>query len=213
MAALLHLRDKQISLIILVCFGFFLFFYGTDGFTAFTAEKARTNKLLEKKPRLPEVTLEDSMGRKYGFEAISDKYIFMTFFYTGCTTVCPQLERNVAKVYEQIPENHLGEDIVFLSVSFDPKKDVPEVLKRYGSHFGSDEETWRLARVPKEGELKQLLDEFGVIAIPIGDGDFQHNVAFYLVDRKGFLIDVMDYNDIGGAVERVMEVLDRTKEG
>lgn len=206
-------QKKHISLFVVFLFGILLFFFGTDGFTAFTAETARTNKLIDEKPRLPQVTLEDSLGSQYNFNEFSDKYIFMTFFYTGCTTVCPQLERNVAEVYEQIPKQYLGEDIVFLSVSFDTKRDVPEVLERYGSHFGSDADTWRMARVPNEKELKKLLDEFGVIAIPIGDGDFQHNVAFYLVDREGFLIDVMDFNDIDGATKRVMEVLQETMEG
>lgn len=210
---MIHHRRKQLSLFVVIIFGFFLFIIGTDGFTAFTAETARTNKLIEEKPRLPKVTLEDSLGMQYGFNEFSDKYLFMTFFYTGCTTVCPQLERNVAKIYEQIPENYLGDEIVFLSVSFDRERDVPEVLKKYGAHFGSDEDTWRMARIPDEQELENLLKEFGVIAIPINESDFQHNVAFYLVDKEGYLIDVMDFNDIDGAKERVMEVLQQSMEG
>lgn len=206
-------RQKQLSLFVVFVFGFVLFFFGTDGFTAFTAEKARTNKLIDQQPQLPQVTLEDSLGLKYDFNEFNDKYLFMTFFYTGCTTVCPLLEQNVAEIYEQIPEQYLGEDIVFLSVSFDRERDVPEVLKRYGTAFGSDEDTWRMARVPDEKELEKLLKEFGVIAIPINDGDFQHNVAFYLVDKEGYLIDVMDFNDIDGATKRVMELLENTMEG
>lgn len=206
-------REKIISILVVILFGFMLFFIGTDGFRAFTAETARTNKLIEDKPALPLVTLEDSLGEKYSFDEFSDKYVLMTFIYTACSTVCPMLEKNVAQIYEQIPEQYLGEDIVFLSVSFDTERDKPEVLARYGEFFGSDADKWRMARVPDDEELKLLLDEFGVIAIPDGQGDYQHNVAFYLVDKNGYLMDVMDFEDVDGATKRVMEVLQEQTEG
>lgn len=201
-------KKQFISLTVVLLFGFLLFFLGTDGFRAFTAETARTNKLIGEQPSLPLVTLEDSMGREYSFDEFQGKYVVMTFIYTACSTVCPQLEMNVAQIYEQIPEQYLGEDIVFLSVSFDPERDVPEVLERYRTFFGSDGETWRMARVANETELKQLLNEFGVIAIPDGEGDFQHNVAFYLVNREGYLMDVMDFMDIEGATARIITTLE-----
>src|SRR5690625_529870 len=201
--------EKQISIVVVLLFGFMLFFFGTDGFTAFTAETARTNKLINEQPALPLVTLEDSLGEQYSFDEFNDKYLLMTFIYTSCSTVCPILEKNVAEIYEEIPENYVGKDIVFLSITFDTERDTTEVLERYGSYFGSDGDSWRMARVPNEKELDQLLSEFGVIAIPDGQGDFQHNVAFYLVDQAGYLIDVMDFENIDAATDRVMEVLER----
>lgn len=205
-------RRQLISISIVIIFGISLFYIGTDGFRAFTAETARTNSLIAEQPSLPAVTLEDSLGEFYGFEAFEDKYILMTFFYTACTTVCPILERNVADIFEQVPEQYLGEDIMFLSVSFDTERDTPETLQQYGKYLGVEGENWRMARVPDNNELDHLLSNLGVIAIPDGYGDFQHNVAFYLIDPQGNLIDVMDYEDIAGATERVMEVL-RAKEG
>lgn len=201
-------RHQFIALAIILVFGFVLFYVGTDGFTAFTAETARTNKLIEEKPALPELTLEDSKGREYSFDEFEGKYMVMTFIYTACSTVCPQLEMNTAEIYKAIPEKYLGEDIVFLSVSFDPERDTPEILDRYRTYFGSDGEKWRMARIKDEKELKQMLDEFGVIVIPDGEGDFTHNVAFYLVDREGYLQDVIDFEDIDGAKEKVLSALE-----
>lgn len=206
-------HETLVSIIVVIVFGFTLFFIGTDGFKAFTAETARTNKLIEQKPALPLVTLEDSLGEQYSFDEFNGKYILMTFIYTACSTVCPMLEKNVSNIYEQVPEMYLGEDIVFLSISFDTERDTPEVLARYGEFFGSDADKWRMARVPDDDELKTLLDEFGVIAIPDGEGDFQHNVAYYLVDKEGYLLDVIDFEDVEGATSRVLEVLKYRKEG
>src|SRR5699024_12681010 len=78
---------------------------------------------------------------------LQGKYVFMTFFYTSCSTVCPQLEMNVKEVYNQVPETYLEEDVVFLSVSFDPDRDTPEVLEKYRDYFETDEDEWLMARV------------------------------------------------------------------
>jgi|SRR5690625_594114 len=202
-------KNRQfIAIAIISIFGFLLFYIGTDGFQAFTAETARTKQLISEQPQMPEVILEDSKGREYDFSEFDGQYLMMTYIYTRCSTVCPQLEKNLAEVYEAIPEKYLGEDITFLSVSFDPERDTPEILDRYRTYFGSDGETWRMARIPDQQELDYLLDEIGVIVIPDGEGDFAHNVAFYLVDPEGYLVDVMDFTDIEGATEQVLNILE-----
>lgn len=201
-------RHQIISISVILLFGLILFYIGTDGFTAFTEETARTNKLMKEQPQVPEVVLEDSTGREFSFSELNGKYVFMTFFYTSCSTVCPQLEMNVKEVYDQVPEDYLGEDIVFLSVSFDPERDTPEVLDRYRKYFETDADNWRMARVNDRVELDTLMDNLGVIAIPDGDGDFAHNVAFYLINPDGYLTDVMDFEEIDFATDKVLKVLE-----
>lgn len=210
---MLRLKHEKIACLIVLLFSFGMFYIGTDGFIAFTDEAARTAKLEKERPLLPEVTLEDNAKREYTFDEFSGKYIFMTFFYTACSTVCPELEKNVAEVYYEIPKQYIGEDIVFLSVSFDPERDTPDVLDRYRTYFGSDGETWRMARVNDEQELDRLLEELGVIAIPDGQGDFQHNVAFYVINKDGYLTDVLDFNDPKGATEKLLSLLEEDAGG
>ncbi|MBY0097790.1 SCO family protein [Mesobacillus maritimus] len=207
------IKNKQTlySCLIVLVFGFSLFFVGTDGFTAYTAESARVTKLIEEKPMFPEVTLEDSEGRTYSISEFEDKYVFITFIYTGCTTVCIQLEQNMAQVYEKVPSEYRGKEIVFLSISFDPTRDDPEMLDKYKDMFKSDGETWRMARIPNQNELDSLLEKFGVIVIPDGDGNFAHNAAFYLVDGKGSLVDVMDFSEINEAASKVTNLIEANK--
>lgn len=201
-------KYSRIASITILVFGTLLFFVATDGFQAFTVEQARVNELIEERPLFPEVTLEDSKGRTYPFSDFQGKFVMLTFIYTACTDVCPELEMNLAQVYQAIPKHYIGEDIVFLSISFDPERDDPETLAKYQDYFASDGETWRMARVTDEKELNRLLDEFGVIVIPDGYGNFQHNSAFYLVDPNGVLIDVMDYTKIEEASRKVLKVLE-----
>jgi protein SCO1/2 len=186
-----------------------LFFFGTDGFRAFTAETARFNQLINEKPKFPDVTLEDSKGRKYSLSEFEDKYVFITFLYTSCTTVCPQLEMNMSKVYNKVPSKYMGKDIVFLSISFDPTRDDPATLDKYKGYFNSDGETWRMARISNKTELDSLLKAFGVIVIPDENGNFAHNSAFYLVDKEGSLVDVLDYKKIDEAANKLVSILDK----
>lgn len=210
---MLKTLHTTISCLIVLLFGFVLFFVGTDGFRAYTAETARLYNLMEQNPPIPDLTLEDSNGHIYPISDLEDKYIFITFMYTNCGTVCPILEMNMGQVFAKLPEEYIGEDIVFLSISFDTERDDPATLAEYQGHFyNADGETWRMARIPDDEELQRLLDAFGVIVIPEGNGDFGHNSAFYLVDRNGRLMDVMDYTKVDEAAERVISILE-TDEG
>jgi len=201
-------KHTTIALIAVILFGIGLFYVGTDGFTAYTAETARTNQLIDDKPAFPLVTLEDSNERTYDFSEFEGKYVFTTFIYTSCTDVCLELEVNQAGVYDQVPDEYIGEDIVFLTISFDPENDTPEVLDNYRSYFEADGETWRMTRIPDQQELDNLLNEFGVIVIPEDNGHFTHNSAFYLVDPDGYLVDVMDYTLIDEAADKVNSILE-----
>ncbi|MCG1029512.1 SCO family protein [Virgibacillus halodenitrificans] len=209
------IKNKQnlIAIFLVILFGISLFYVGTDGFKAYTAETARTNKLMEEKPKLPLVTLEDSNKRSYSFSEFEGKYVLMTFIYTSCTDVCLQLEVNAAEVYNSIPQKYIGEDIVFLSISFDPVRDTPDQLDKYRSYFKSDGETWRMARIPNQKELDTVLDELGVIVIPDGNGNFTHNSAFYLAGPDGKLLEVMDYKKTEEAAKKVTDILDNEVEG
>jgi len=202
-------RHNLLATIIVLLFGFALFYVGTDQFSAFTAETARVNKLVEEKPQFPDVTFEDSEGRTYSIDEFEGKYVFITFIYSMCTTVCIDLEMNMDQVYELIPEEYMGKDIQFLSISFDPERDDPERLDVYKNMFSnSDGELWRMARIQDQKELQYLLDEFGVIVIPDEYGNFAHNSAFYLIDRQGTLLEVLDYKKIDEAADTVISILD-----
>ncbi|GGB39583.1 hypothetical protein GCM10011409_16360 [Lentibacillus populi] len=199
---------NTLAIILVIIFGSALFYVGTDGFRAFTAESARTYELLKDKPVFPDVTLQDSQERTYSFDEFAEgKFVFLTFMYTSCTTVCPQLEMNMADVYEAIPKKYIGKDILFLSISFDPERDNPETLAKYQTYFGSDGETWRMARINDKKELDSLLKRLGVIVIPDGNGNFTHNTAFYLIGKQGHLMEILDYTKIEDAADTVIAML------
>jgi len=207
-----NIRRATWASIAVILFGLGLFTAGTDGFRAYTAEAARIVKLNDENPDFPKITMQDHTGRTFTLSELSGKYVLMTFIYTSCGTVCPQIEMNLSEVYHRLPQEAIGQEIVFLSVSFDPDRDTPEMLEAYRQYFVQDPDDWRLARVPDRGELNKLLDAFGVIVIPGTNGDFAHNGAFYLIDRGGRLAEIMDYTKVDQAVAKVERRLAGDKE-
>lgn len=198
---------KLLSILLVLIFGVTLLFVGTDGFRAYTAEGARTINLMKEKPQFPNVNFLDSKKRTFSMEEFKGKIVFATFMYTSCGTVCPILQRNLAEVYEAIPQEYLGQDIVFLSITFDNKRDTPEKLEQYRTYFESDGDTWRMVRINNEKDLNNVLEAFGVTVLPDGNGGFVHNTAFYLINQEGSLNRILDFNAPEKAVSTLLPLL------
>lgn len=166
--------------------------WGTDGFSAFTAESARRIDILRAPRPLPAAVLEDQDGRLFRLQDYRGRLLAVEFIYTRCATVCRSLGDAFRQIRDRVPAESLGHDIVLLSISFDPERDDPASLKAYGLSHGADGTSWRIARVPDAAQLKALLDAFGIVAIADGLGGFEHNAAIHLVGRDGRLIEISD---------------------
>lgn len=198
-----------IAVTIVILFGVILFYTGTNGFHAFTTKSANEYQLMHSKLALPAVTLQDSQGREFRLDQFAKgKSVFLSFMYTNCGTVCPEIEFNMAKIYRSIPDTYMNKDILFLSISFDPARDDPQALNQYRTYFGSDGETWRMARVPDQAELDLLLKKLKFTVIPDGKGDFTHSTSFYFIGKDGRLQKVMDYTNVDKATQTIISYLD-----
>ncbi len=192
---------KSIGILFALIAGIALLWIGTDGFRAFTAETARILELEREQPKLPSATLIDSNSKDFHMRDLEGKYTLFTFMYTSCGDVCPVLERNFAKIYENIPKTVLGKDVVLVSISFDPEYDSPAVLKSYSDHFGADGDQWKMATIQDKQELQDVLDTLEVIVIPNEYGGYEHNSAFYVVNPEGKLTNIFDYQQPQTVVE------------
>lgn len=164
-----------------------VFWVGTDGFTALTAETARRAEILRSPRPLPVVTLEKQDGRTFKLEDYQGQQLAVEFIYTRCETICRVQGMLFKQVRDQIPASMLGRRFSLLSISFDPLRDDPPKLKQYGDRYGADGRSWRIARVKDPTELAMLLKAFGIVVIDDGMGGFEHNAAFHLLGRDGRL--------------------------
>ncbi|RRQ22399.1 SCO family protein [Thiohalobacter thiocyanaticus] len=181
--------------------------WGTDGFRAFTDEGARRHAVHTNPRPLPAVTLQDQTGRRFGLDDLRGRLVAVEFIYVNCPSVCRALGQAFARVRDALPAESLGQDVVLLSISFDPQRDRPERLADYAARYGADTGSWRVARVEDPAELQALLRSFGIVVIPNGFGGFEHNAALHLVDRRGRLARIEDFDRPLAFVERVREWL------
>lgn len=63
------------------------------------------------------------------------KYVVMGFIYTHCPDICPLITQNLIKIQEGLD---YPDDVHFLAVSFDPKRDTPATLRKFKNIYGVD---------------------------------------------------------------------------
>ena len=120
----------------------------------------------------------------------------MDFIYTSCPDVCGRLNNKLKTVWDQL-EVGQKQDLVLISVSFDPEVDTPEVLKRYATERGFDAPAWQFLTGTAE-QIRQVADSYGMQYELVednheGEGShkhdhrFSHNVVVVLIDRDGMI--------------------------
>jgi len=186
-----------------------LLWRGTDGLRALTTEQARRDAIEKHSRVLPVVALDDQDGNAFTLDTYRGRPAAVDFVYTQCVSVCTLLSAGFQRLDRaQQARNAEGEVVRLVSISFDPR-DTPARLREYASRYGADGHTWRFAKVHDSRELTPLLRAFGIVVIPDGRGDFQHNAAIHVLDASGRLARVFDVGAESDTVLRAARSLGR----
>jgi protein SCO1/2 len=84
-------------------------------------------------PNVPVTTHEGKTLRFYD-DLIKDKIVVISFIYTSCADLCPLTTARLAQLQEKLGDS-VGRDIFFYSITVDPERDTPEVLKKHAEAF------------------------------------------------------------------------------
>ena len=93
--------------------------------------------------RVPEFTLIDQTNQQVTLSSLAGKVLAVNFIYTRCAL--PQFCLRVSNdfgVLRRRFQNELGRDLVLLTITFDPERDLPEVLAAYAAQWKADPRTW-----------------------------------------------------------------------
>jgi len=158
---------------------------------------------------IPDFSLTDQNRRRVSLSQFSGKVVAVTFVYTRCPLpdYCLRLPNNFARLQKRFRE-HMGQDLILLSVTFDPKYDQPDVLADYARTWKADGDTWRFLTGPVE-DMRRVYGLFGVDAFP-DEGLLSHSLRTAIIDRKGKLAAIIPGNEflpqqLGDLVETVMD--------
>ncbi len=120
------------------------------------------------------------------------KYVVAGFIYTNCPDICPLVTQNLIKVQKEFNN---PDDIQFLGITFDPKRDTPEVLKNYKGLFNLDDNFDFLTA--DSTTISELMDSVRVRSdvsfTQVRDDDkevyfMNHSDKIMVLDKKGRVI-------------------------
>jgi len=150
----------------------------------FAEEKGQRESL----PRIgpaPEFSLTSQDGGELKLADLRGKVVAVTFIFTRCIDTCPVLTPMMSFVQDRLGSD-FGARIVFVSITVDPERDTPEVLKEYGEAFGADFAGWYFL-TGSPSTIADIRRRYGVFAAKAENGNVDHTFLTSIIDRRGVL--------------------------
>ena len=122
-------------------------------------------------------------------KSISDKdylgkvYV-VEFFFSTCPTICPKMNQSMLQLQEEFYGNP---NFGLASITIDPTKDTPQVLKEHANLLGVKHYNWHFLTGDKEYIYSLANKGFNLYAGENNKvaGGFEHSGLFALVDKDG----------------------------
>jgi protein SCO1/2 len=133
----------------------------------------------------PDFALTSQDGNEVRLEDFRGKVVAVAFIYASCPDVCPLLTDKMARVQDELGAD-FGSKVVFVSITVDPERDTPEVLKGYAEAFDANLAGWAFL-TGSLAAVREVAQRYGVAVAPAADGQVDHTLLTTLVDRRGVM--------------------------
>jgi len=87
-----------------------------------------SNQPLVKFEKVPDFEFTDQNNKVITNANFQDKVYVVEFFFASCPTICPKMHKSMLKIQNEFYGNP---NFGIASITIDPKRDTPEVLKKY----------------------------------------------------------------------------------
>jgi protein SCO1/2 len=147
--------------------------------------EARKEQRLSKIGPAAEFTLTNQDGKRVALKDLRGKVVAITFIFASCADTCPMLTAIMAGVQDRLGAA-FGPRVQFVSITVDPERDTPEVLKRYAEAHRANTAGWSfLTGTP--AEIREVAKRYGVFFRKTARGDVDHTFLTSIVDQSGTL--------------------------
>ena len=135
---------------------------------------------------VPDFTLTDQTGQRVSLSRFAGRVVGVTFIYTSCPLpdYCFRLSNNFGRIEKRFA-GRMGNDLVLLSITFDPVHDQPEVLAKYASIWKAAPNSWHFL-TGTLFEVQAVCRRFGLNFWQDG-GALAHSMHTLVIDREGKL--------------------------
>ena len=142
---------------------------------------------------VPDFSFINQAGKRISLQQFRGNVLFLTFIYSRCPfpDFCPRMSSNFAEIYKQIGTNPALAGAHLLSISFDPERDTPKVLRDYGfsvahTHDPALFNHWEFAAA-SPAELPKVADFFALTVKP-ENGLITHNLSTAVIGPDGKIV-------------------------
>jgi protein SCO1/2 len=133
----------------------------------------------------PQFELTDQDNKRIALKNLRGKVLAITFIFASCADSCPMLTATMAIMQDRLG-TAFGPDVHFVSITVDPERDTPEVLKRYAVSHRVNHAGWSfLTGTP--AEIRDVARRYGIYYSKTPQGDLEHTFLTSLVDPAGTL--------------------------
>jgi len=150
-----------------------------------TAATAAGGEPLPRIGPAPAFTLTAQDDRRVSLADLRGKVLAVTFIYASCVDTCPLLTAKMAGLQAKLGSD-FGSRVAFLSITVDPERDTPDVLRRYADRYGAAGPGWWFL-TGSRAEIADVTRRYGVFVRKQPHGDVDHTFLTSLVDRQGTL--------------------------
>jgi protein SCO1/2 len=136
----------------------------------------------------PTSSLQDADGRKISLSDFKGKVVVLHFVYASCGDVCPLHADRIAEIQDMVNVSPSKEQVQFITITTDPHKDTPDVLRNYGPAHGLNGVNWLfLTTLPAQPEdtTRRLAEAFGHTFTQTPTGAQVHGVVTHVIDKQG----------------------------
>lgn len=133
----------------------------------------------------PDFALTSQDGAMVKLADFRGKVVAVTFIFTKCTNTCPVLTPMMSFVQDRLGAD-FGSKIAFVSITVDPERDSPQVLREYGEAFGANFAGWSFL-TGSPSDIRDVTRRYGVFAAKADNGNVDHTFLTSIVDPRGIL--------------------------
>ncbi len=111
----------------------------------------------------PPFTLRDPEGRTVSLSDLRDKVVVLHFIYASCPDVCPLHADRIAEIQRLVNVTPMRDQVRFITITTDPERDTPDVMRGYGPAHGLDASNWVFltSGSDRPEETRRLAKEYG----------------------------------------------------
>ena len=146
---------------------------------------AKGDERLAKIKPAPEFTLTNQDGKRLSLKDLRSKVVAITFIFASCADTCPLLTAKMAGIQNKLG-NAFGPQVNFVSITVDPERDTPAILKRYADRHRANSAGWAFV-TGTPAEIRDVAKRYGIFYKKTPRGDVDHTFLTSLVDQSGTL--------------------------